>query len=254
MQIKDYLTIYLQNRPFFLALLRAKELELFSRYLPFDGQILDVGSGDGFFAKTLFGPVKIDIGLDLVDSRQKESKTLNVYKKLVTYDGHKFPFKAQKFRTIVSNCVFEHIPNIDEIIGEIYRVMAKGGRLITTVMAAPWDRNLLGAAIFGKPYSDWMRKRQVHYNLFTDQKWDELFISKGFKITKKIGYLDERASRLIDLGHYLSIPSLISYKLTGRWVFWTNLIKYYPLNYLTQVISPDVPPKEASAIFYVLTK
>ena len=255
MNIKDYLITYLRERPLFLSLIRAKELELFSRYLPLKKSILDVGCGDGFFAHTLFGDtLAIDVGLDVEESRQPEASRWDTYKKLVTYDGHAFPSGSRTFATVISNCVLEHIPNLSEVVGEIYRVLKPGGYAMVSVMAKPWEEHLAGNLLLGNSYAAWMRKKQIHVNLLTDDGWTDVFRKRGFRVEKKIGYLSPAACRFIDFAHYLSLPSLLSYVLFRKWVLWMGFARLYPTKWLTALIAPDVPTKEAGAIFFVLRK
>lgn len=45
---------------------------MYQKYKPFNAPILDIGCGDGFFAKIAFG--RIDIGLDVKNSEINEAK------------------------------------------------------------------------------------------------------------------------------------------------------------------------------------
>ncbi len=257
--IEYFFKEYFKNRPLFLSLIRAKEAFLYQKYLPFKSPILDIGCGDGFFAKTVLGQQWskgiIAVGLDIADSRIEEARGLGMYKKLVIYDGLKMPFANRSFNTVVSNCVLEHIPDLDGTLKEIYRVLKPGGLFITTVMAKPWEENLFGSMILGKWYKDWMRKKQVHLNLFTRQSWDQAFRRAGFRISSTVGYLSPSACKLIDLCHYLSLPSLITYKISGKWVLWPKISeKIYPIDYLVKIINEKVNTDKSGAIFYVLNK
>ncbi len=267
MSLQYFLKQYLQERPLFLSLIRAKEAFLYQKYLPFKKPVLDIGCGDGMFAKLSFAnkfKVQsskfkvneriIDIGLDVKDSRIEEAKRLGVYKKLVIYDGVKIPFPDNYFSTIVSNCVLEHVTHLDSVISEAYRVLKPGGVFLTTVMAAPWEEYLFGSIFLGSWYQNWMRKKQVHLNLYNHKNWDKEFKKSGFRIVGKVGYLDQKASRLIDFCHYLSIPSLISYKLFKKWVLWKYFVDYYPLKNLANSISDNVNPDKSAALFYLLRK
>ena len=242
--MKEILKKYLEARPLFLSLIRAKEIFLWQKYLPLKKPALDLGCGDGFFAKMAFG--RLDIGLDITNSRINEVEK-ETYKKLVTYDGKKMPSQSNSVNTVVSNCVLEHIPNLEGIVREIYRVLKPGGLFLTTVMAKPWEDNLM----FGGWYKDWMRKRQVHLNLLKFDDWVKRFEMAGFKVEENIGYLSPAACRLLDVCHYLSLPSLVSYKFTGRWTWgW----KWYPVNWLSKIMSENVEAKDSGAIFFVLKK
>lgn len=241
--MKKYLEKYLAERPLFLSLIRAKEAWLFQRYLPLKKPVLDLGCGDGFFAKTAFG--HLDIGLDVADSRIDEIEN-GIYKKTVVCDGKKMPIEPMA--TVVSNCVLEHIENLDQVLGETYRILKPGGVFLTTVMSSPWENNLF--INFGM-YRKWMRYKQVHLNLLSDSEWEFRFKKAGFKVKEKTGYLSPTACKLIDICHYLSLPSLISYILRKKWDWGWH---WYPVDWLVKIMSENVETNKSGAIFFVLEK
>ncbi len=260
-KIELFLKRYIKERPLFLSLIRAREAVLFQSCLPLEAPILDVGCGDGYFAKVALSNNSqveksiIDVGLDVKGSRIEEAKKINVYKKLVTYEGKNMPFKSNYFSTVVSNCVLEHINDLDLVLKEINRVLKPGGLFQTTVMAAPWERNLFMTKIVGNWYKDFMRKKQVHINLLTRKLWDKRFRKAGFQIKRVEGYLSPKACRLIDFCHYTSIPNLISYKLFGKWVLFPKIAStVYPEGWLAKVLEEKVETDTSGAIFYVLEK
>lgn len=179
---------------------------------------------------------------------------MGVYKKLVVYDGRRIPFPNNSFLTVVSNSVLEHIEDLNMVLKEIHRVLRRDGVFLTTVMAKSWEENLFGAKLLGSFYKRWMKKKQIHLNLFTKKGWDERFKRANFKIVKTIGYLTPSACSLIDVLHYISVPSLITYKLFSRWVIFPKLTEFYPVRYFTKIISPNLKPEEAGALFYALQK
>ncbi len=242
-ELSYYLEEYLKNRPPFLAVIRAKEAWLYQNYLPLKKPILDVGCGDGFFAKLAIGGA--DIGLDLADSRMYESK--EIYKKLVEYDGIKIPLADNSIGTAVSNSVLEHVEYLDAVIGEVYRVLKPGGLFMCPVMAKPWESYLFDFA----PYRYWMRKKQVHLNLLTRDEWNNKF--NKFKLVEEIGDLSLKTCKTIELLHYWSIPNLILYTLTGKWS-WNN--KYF-LPWKKDILDEsklNVAPDKSGAIFYIWQK
>lgn len=261
MHLIYFLQEYLKKRPLFLSLIRAKEASLYQKYLPLKRPVLDVGCGDGFFANILLTPLRvqplkvvIDTGVDLKESRIEDARKLGIYKYLVTYDGKHLPFPDEHFSTVISNCVLEHVPNLDLTIKEIYRVLKPGGLFLTTVAAKNWEEYLLGNLILGDIYKMWMRKKQVHYHLLHFWEWEKVFTKAGFKIIKETGYLDKRAVRWIDFFHYLSLPSLLTYKLTGHWVIWQNKLFLFPIDWLGNLISGDLPADRSGNIFFALVK
>lgn len=252
MQTIDFLRTYLRERPLFLSVLRAKEAALYQQFLPLKHPVLDVGCGDGFFASVTFGSKKIDIGLDMESSRIIEAN--GVYKKTVTFDGYTMPFRNKQFRTIVINSVLEHVDDLPRVLSEARRVLMADGLCIVTVMAAPWEEYLLGAKIFGDWYRRWMKKKQVHANLLTHVEWRRAFTRAGFRVQSATPYLSPRAAMWLDILHYLSVPSLISYTINGQWVWWQRFTRLYPLQFLADYMDESVPLEDAGALFFVLKR
>lgn len=252
MQTTDFLKKYSQERPLFLSVLRAKEAAQYQQFLPLKHPVLDVGCGDGFFASVTFGSKKIDIGLDMESSRIIEAN--GVYKKTVTFNGYTMPFRNKQFRTIVVNSVLEHVDDLPRVLSQMRRVLATNGVCYATVMAAPWEMHLFGAKIFGDWYRRWMKKRQVHVNLLTHAEWRRAFTKAGFRVQSVTPYLSPRAAMWLDIQHYLSVPSLISYAINGQWVWWPRFTRLYPLHFFADCMDESVPLEDAGALFFVLKR
>lgn len=252
MQTIDYLRIYSKERALFLSVLRAKEAALYQQFLPLKHSILDVGCGDGFFAHTTFGNKYIDVGLDIETSRIVQVQRGSPYKKIVTYDGYTIPFPNRSFQTVVINSVLEHVDDLQRVLSEIHRVLVPDGTCFATVMAEPWEQNLFGARIFGRWYQTWMRKKQVHTNLLSYHEWSRAF--KRAKLTPKetIPYLSARAGAWLDILHYVSLPSLISYTVVKKWVLWPT--GWIPMKYFADLMDDEVAKEEAGALFFVLKR
>lgn len=257
--LQYFLKQYLKERPLFLSLMRVKEAQLYQKYLPLKHPILDFGCGDGFFAKVAFGindksTKLIEVGLDIPDSRIHEAVRQNVYGKIVTYDGVTFPYPKNYFATVISNCVLEHVEELGKVLSEIYRVLTPGGIFLATVATNLWEEYLLGNLILGDIYKKLMRKKQAHRNLLSYRQWQNIFIKNGFHIRQEVGYLDQNVVRFIDLSHYLSISSLFSYKLFGRWVLWQDKLFIFPIDLLAKMISTSIDPDKSACIFFALKK
>jgi len=246
---------YLENRPMFLALIRTSETLLFLKHSNLIKKpVLDFGCGDGFFTETVFNKKNINVGLDIHDSRIRIAEKEKIYKQVAVYDELRIPFPDNYFTTIISNCVLEHIPNLDLALAEIYRVLKPGGYFLTTLMTNKWNDYLFGKKLLGKWYVEYMKKKQAHYNLFSYQQWFDLFERSKFKIIKSIGYLNKKNSLFIDLAHYLSLPSLITYKLFNNWQLFPKLTNLLWQPYISKYINIDVKVNESSALFFILKK
>ena len=239
-----------------MALIRPQEAILFYKNTKIIKQpVLDFGCGDGFFAETVFGKTIIDVGLDLANSRAIEAKKNRVYKKVTYYDGKTIPYPNNYFNTVISNCVLEHIPNLDKALEEIYRVLKPGGIFMTTVMTNEWEKHLFGSKILGKFYVDWLRKIQEHFNLLSEQDWKSKFEKNGFTINKIGGYVSPKNALYLDLFHYLSIPSLFFIKVFHRWTIpSTSSINRWLFLSTIRGQNKTVNIKQASALFFYLQK
>ena len=252
--MKNYLKAYLKYRPLFYSLIRPREAGLFRGIVPFDKPIMDFGCGDGFFTDVFYGDLgKMEVGVDIDSGQLKKAKRLNIYEKLVKYDQKKLPFPDNYFSTVISNCVLEHVENLNHDIKEVNRALKLKGVFICTVMTDKWEDYFFGKRLFGSYYGKWMRKIQIHPNLFSKNMWDAIFEKHGFEITKTVGYLDKKASMWIDVLHYLSIGSLISHKLFNKWVLFPERTYFIP-EILFKNEKKNIPVNKSAALFYVLKK
>lgn len=254
---KYFIEKYLENRPLFFSLIRPLEADFFQKTKEFiHPPSLDFGCGDGFFAQITFGKKRIDIGLDLKNNqRVNEAINKKIYKKVILYDGKKIPFKNNYFKTVISNCVLEHIPNLEFSLKEIYRVIKPNGFFIASVMTDNWEKYLFGKKIFGKFYLSFMRKKQEHYHLFSFKKWQKIFIKNGFKIIEVYPYLSPNQAQILDILHYFSLPSLISYAFSKKWVFFSKWYKFLKLeNFIDKILKEKTTINNASGLFFVLKK
>ena len=86
------------------------------------------------------------------------------------------------------------------------------------------------------------------------EKWDKKFKDSGFTTIKRIGYLDKKTSRYLELFHFFPLESLITYKLFRKWVIFPQRYSLFPIARFTKVFNNEVDPKELAAIFYVQEK
>jgi SAM-dependent methyltransferase len=207
-KLQKFIQPYLKHKPLFFSLIRPQEAYLFNKYTEYlQSPILDFGCGDGFFVDVTFGKRKIEIGLDLKAIKNK------VYQKVKLYDGKRIPFPNNYFSTVISNCVLEHIPNLDLILSEIYRVLKPNGYFVTTVLTNHWENNLIGKKIIGSFYSHWLRRKQKHHQLLTLSQWRNKFKKNHLKMVEEIGYVSPKNSQYLEIYHYLSLFGWLGKKL-----------------------------------------
>ena len=118
-----------------------------------DKHVLDLGCGDGYGAHILAQRSKNTIGVDLDEpavalARDKYRHPALSYKQV--REGSRLPFESDSFDVVVSFQVIEHVGNARHYLGEIYRVLRKGGHFICSTPNAqsrllffqnPWNKH-----------------------------------------------------------------------------------------------------------------
>jgi SAM-dependent methyltransferase len=223
------LRAHLREMPFHRVIMRSIEARILSE-IPFPRPVLDIGCGDGHFGSVLF-PDGADAGLDPGMADLAEARSRGIYRLLVAADSGEMPFPSASFGSVVSNCVFEHIPDVERTVLEIARVLRPGGVFACTVIgerfsefltdARAWRR--LGLEGARRAYLDWFNRKSIHFHFDPPRRWAERFESAGLSVGRWRYYLSPRAARAFHRSHYASLPHLVARKLTGRWVPFPRL-------------------------------
>jgi len=142
--------------------------------------VLDLGCGDGKFALLAFGRKKIDVGLDKGRREIIKARKAGVYKDVVNADAVKMPFENNSFRSVITNSALEHIEDLGQVLGEIARILKKGGILVLTV-PTPLVSDYQFWARFIPGYAEFKRKLWRHINYFEEGEWRQQLKKAGFK-------------------------------------------------------------------------
>ncbi len=187
-----------------VILWRAIELRNLSRILSEKEMfhpILDLGCGEGEIARALFGKGVIDVGLDNEEQMVKKAEKSGIYRKVILGDACCLPFEKDSFNLIFSNCVIEHIPDINQVLSEVARILKKNGLFIFTVPSENFGDFLFFSRIFKKIYerfgfvrfADILKKYGClvlgHKNIYRREIYVEFLIQR---ITRKTGRKAER--------------------------------------------------------------
>jgi glycosyltransferase involved in cell wall biosynthesis/trans-aconitate methyltransferase len=216
--------MHLQEVPPHRALLRSVEAELMGG-VTLEPPVLDVGCGDGHFAAVAYHQ-PIDIGIDLPRPELDEARARGAYRRVVPASGTTLPFPDASFRTVVSNSVLEHIPDLDATLSEISRVLAPGGTFAFTTPSEHFGQFLLGNAALrrlglpalGDLYARWFDGISDHFHRLAPAAWEEKLNAVDLTVRQWHYYFPEQAHHVFDVSHYLGAPTILFRKLTGRWI------------------------------------
>lgn len=235
-QLDVILWRHLSSLPYFRGFLRAVE-DRFYQDLTLIAPVLDLGSGDGHFASVAFEE-KLDVGLDPWRAPMKEARQRDTYRLNVLGDGSNIPFANNSFKTVNATSVLEHIAEIDIVLNEVARVLETDGLFVFCVPnhrfpEMLWGRHFfetLGLNQWGEAYSRLFNRISRHAHTDAPVVWQSRLERAGFILLETWDYFPPAALHVLEWGHPLGLPSLISKKLFGRWVLiprrWARAIPW----------------------------
>jgi SAM-dependent methyltransferase len=260
MSSRDFLRPHLEVLPIHRVMIRSIEARLFAELAPdLPEPIIDIGSGDGTFVQIAL-PGKQIYGIDPLRPDTREAQSRGVYAGLSVADGDRLPFADATFAAAISNCVLEHVVRIDATLAEVARVVRPGGLFVASVVGNRFPEQLLGTTLLnalgldGSRYGRWFNKLSYHFNTLSRADWSEKFARAGFSVVQVVPYLSDAALKLFDFSHYYGAPSLITRKLTGRWLLTPPLTPNLLWEPLLRRIYDAPPQEDAPYYFFVLRR
>ncbi|MBX5491254.1 MAG: class I SAM-dependent methyltransferase [Chloroflexi bacterium] len=256
-----FLERHLREVPLHRAIIRSAEARLVST-VALPRPLLDVGCGDGHFTDMVRdGPV--DAGIDLSREAAREAACRGVYRCLAVASATCLPFSDQSFASVMSNCALEHIPDLSRALHEIARVLQPGGTFVCTVPSHNFARYLAGASLpravglaaLGHAYGAWFNRLSAHYHTYDLDGWRTRLAAAGLEVVRWRGYLGPTAMKVFDLSHYYGAPTLLTKRLTGRWVLLPDKARWWPperwlARWLVRYCEED-PGRNAAYYFFV---
>ena len=219
-----FLCRYLQMAPAALAAERTMECRILS-VKDFARPVLDVGCGDGVFARVLFSD-RVDTGIDPDPVEIAMARAWNIYDELLVCTGSAVPKPDGSYQTVFSNSVLEHIPELDPVLREVHRLLAPNGIFYVTIPTDRWERTVLpsrllywlGFETLADRYCRFYNAFWKHYRALSVNDWTSLFESAGFKVDHCQTYSSADMTTMLDILTPLATPSMISKRMLGRWI------------------------------------
>lgn len=261
---ENFFENYLKLAPLPLAIERTQECILLSKH-NFEGPILDIGCGDGIFANVLFSKT-IDVGIDPNKKELQRAQKTNKYDELIACYGDNIPKPNNSFKTIFSNSVMEHIPDIKPVLKESYRLLDNDGRLYLTLPTQLFDKYTFGYQLLsklgmknkGNRFSSFFNKFWSHYHYYDAAGWHDLFRDIGFKVEFEQEYGKKSMCMFNDFMAFFSFPSFLTRKIANTW-FWSSKWRSKYVSVLAPLVPLNFKNIEAQQgkgglIFFVLRK
>jgi SAM-dependent methyltransferase len=189
-----------------VALWRAVELRVAAQQR-YERPLLDLGCGDGLIGKALFGAGRqVDVGLDPWMDQVRRAANSTVYHHVDQAIGHAMPYADQRFATVFSNSVLEHIHDVEPVLREVRRVLQDGGRFIFTVPSDAFHSMLdgyarrmeAGDAAGAEAYAALVDERLEHRHYHTPDAWQELLAHAQMTLLEATYYIPEEVERFWD--------------------------------------------------------
>lgn len=221
----NFLRRYLEVAPAALAVERSVECEILATK-QWPAPILDIGCGDGLFARILFAE-KIDTGIDPQAIETEHAAHQDIYKELLTVYGDDIPKPDASYATVFSNSVLEHIPDLMPVLREVHRLMTPDAMFYVTLPTRRLQevtfisRVLRGIGLKGgaDSYGEFYNRFWRHHNVHTVEGWRAVFAEAGLDVAEERTYIPETLSTVYDLLTPLALFSMFSKRLLNRWFF-----------------------------------
>lgn len=159
------------------------------------GKILDFGCGDGQFTKRIVGLGKKVYGCDIDrELIQKNRKANHGVEYNLNYTNGKSKYKAKFFDYITLMGVLEHVPDEEELLKELNRIMKPGGVLYMYIL----NKGLLEIFDTGNIKFRFPGLHKFLYKIFYGSKlYEKEFIEK-----EKIGMRGDLTAEKLWHSHY----------------------------------------------------
>ena len=230
----EVLRFYLTHSPPDHALWKSIEWRLFSEH-EYPEPVLDLGCGDGVFAKLIFTK-PLDVGIDILHGRIARARRTGAHRHVLTADATRMPFVDGYFATVFSGCAMEHVPPMREMLAEIARVLRPGGRLITTVPSGYFSDYLyfssllerLGLATLARRYGKLVPRLLSMVHLYHPAHWEGLLREAGLELVEARHFVPRDTTALYDKVFILgNLVQPLSWLIRGtplhrRYVDWLH--------------------------------
>jgi len=219
----DHFVRYFPHAPAALCVKECARLAVLRDY-QLQGPILDVGCGDGLFAKIAFDGAEV-WGIDIDAKEGRWAQASRAYSQIVLGDITKAKLPPSFFEACVANCSLEHVPDIQAALKTIAGSVTKNADVLLFVPNKVWAskfrvvralRSTLGDRM-ADMLQDGIDEFFAHRHLYDEAGWRDVIEKSALELKTITPVLSTSTTQAFEA---LLLPSLAGYlnkKLTSRW-------------------------------------
>ncbi len=240
-----YLNEYIKVAPMSLAFWRVLEANALGK-VKLSRPILDIGCGFGEFSGVFFKSF-VEVGVDISERDLLLAKEKQKYKKLILADARQLPFPNNKFKSVISISVLEHIPEVETVFPEIFRVLQPGGIFTFTVPTSV----LNDALILPPPRGWWLKVYHwsfKHKVILPKNTWINWCKKAGFEIKESSGTISRKQLLAFQAGLPLALPSQIHRLFFTKRLIVLTSFRRWLLRKVIYILGETSTPSDANII------
>jgi ubiquinone/menaquinone biosynthesis C-methylase UbiE len=139
-----------------------KLLSVLQDFHPETGSLncLDIGCSSGIITSLLGNHFRMSIGMDIDQEaiQYAQDHSLSTRVRFLMADSMALPFRANSIDAIICNHVYEHVPQAQQMIDEIYRVLKENGFCYFSA----GNKYMVIEGHYGLPFLSWVPKPIAH--------------------------------------------------------------------------------------------
>lgn len=219
----DHFSCYFPYAPLALCIKECARLAAL-REVKVEGPILDVGCGDGLFAKIAFSSEEV-WGIDIDANEGRWAQASRAYSQIMIVDITKAKLPTSFFKTCVANCSLEHVPDIDAALRTIEESLVPGGRAYLFVPNRDWAaqfrsvraiKTVAGERV-GSMVQNGIDEFFAHRHLYDEQGWRDVIARSPLELVEIRPVLSTATTLAFETFLLPSLAGYVNKKLTTRW-------------------------------------
>lgn len=191
---------------------------------------LDIGCSSGIITSLLGGHFSMTIGIDIDQEAIYYAKghPLSSRIQFLMADAMSLPFKDESIDVMVCNHIYEHVPDVNRMMDELYRVMKKSGFCYFSA----GNKYMLIEGHYHLPFLSWLPKFLAHIYLRLTGKgefyYEEHLSLRGLKrLVQKFKIYDYTLSIIYHPDHFYSTDLLIKNNFLYKFIRWLAPYLYW---------------------------